>query len=388
MELFSDFSFFVCVAIAAIPAFVLGVREKPIKYYGFAVTLLFVWLAMKNKPIALAYLAGFCVYDYALAQIYLKVRSKFGRNAGWYWLFLLMSLAPLITNKALGLTNNPYHILGFLGISYMTFKGTQIIIEIYDGIIEKVSAFEFFYLMLYFPAITSGPIDRSRRFNDDINRIVPKDEYLDMVGTGLFKICLGLCYKFVLATSFYQAMLWLGKGDGIKSALIYMYSYGFYLFFDFAGYSLMAIGVSYLFGIKTPDNFNAPFISKDIKEFWDRWHITLSHWFRDFIFSRLMMKFIKHKCFKSKLTGASVGFIINMGIMGLWHGLTPYYILYGLYHGVLLALTEIYQKKSKFYKKHKKDKWFIFIEWFITFNLVMFGFFIFSGRFTELLGWN
>lgn len=386
MELFSDFSFFACVAVAAIPAYILGTREKPIKYYGFLVTIAFVLLAMGGKPVALMYLAGFCVYDFALARIYLKVRVKFGRNAGWYWMFLILSLAPLIGNKLLGLTGNPYHILGFLGISYMTFKGTQIVIEIYDGIIKEVSAFEFFYLMLFFPAITSGPIDRSRRFSDDLNRVIPKAEYQEMFGTGLFKVCLGMFYKMVLATSFYQAMLWLGYGEGLKSALIYMYSYGFYLFFDFAGYSLMAIGVSYMFGIKTPENFNKPFISKDIKEFWDRWHITLSHWFRDFIFSRLMMRFIKHKCFKSKLTGASVGFIINMGIMGLWHGLTGYYIMYGLYHGVLLALTEIYQKKSKFYKKHKKDKWFMFIEWFITFNLVMFGFFIFSGRFTELMG--
>lgn len=386
MELFADFNFFILVAITVIPAFILGLHEKNIKYYGFLVTIFFVILAMKGRPVAMAYLMGFCIYDYLLIQIYLRVRDKFNRNAGWYWCFLLLSLAPLIGNKLLTLTSNPYHILGFLGISYMTFKGTQIVIEIYDGIIKEVSAFEFFYLMLYFPAITSGPIDRSRRFNDDLNRIIPKDEYLDMFGTGLFKICLGLFYKEVVATSFYQAILWLGVDVGFKAALIYMYSYGFYLFFDFAGYSLMAIGVSYMFGIKMPDNFNKPFISKDIKEFWDRWHITLSHWFRDFIFSRLMMKFIRHKCFKNKLTGASVGFIINMGIMGLWHGLTIYYIMYGLYHGVLLAVTEVYQKKSKFYKKHKKEKWFIFIEWFITFNLVMFGFFIFSGRFTEIIG--
>jgi membrane protein involved in D-alanine export len=386
MQLFTDFSFFLCVAIATIPAVILGIKEKPIKYYGFLVTLFFVAMAMYSKPVALCFLIGFCVYDYLVIQVYLKVRKKFGRNAGWYWCFLLLSLAPLIGNKLLTLTANPLHILAFLGISYMTFKGTQIVIEIYDGIIEEVPAFEFFYLMLYFPAITSGPIDRSRRFSEDINRHIPKDEYLEMVGTGLFKICLGMFYKMVLATAFYQGVLWLGRAKGIQAALCYMYSYGFYLFFDFAGYSLMAIGVSYLFGIVTPENFNKPFISKDIKEFWDRWHITLSHWFRDFIFSRLMMRFIKHKCFKSKLTGASVGFIINMGIMGLWHGLTIYYIMYGLYHGVLLAVTEVYQKKSKFYKKHKKDKWFMFVEWFITFNLVMFGFFIFSGRFTYLIG--
>ena len=106
------------------------------------------------------------------------------------------------------------------------------------------------------------------------------------------------------------------------------------------------------------------FISIDIKDFWDRWHITLSHWFRDFVFSRFMMASIRGKWFKDKLTGACIGFMINMLLMGLWHGLSLSYILYGLYHGVLLAITEVYQKKSK---------------------LVMFGFFIFSGRFLEII---
>ena len=77
--------------------------------------------------------------------------------------------------------------------------------------------------------------------------------------------------------------------------------------------------------------------------------------------------------------------MINMFVMGLWHGLEPYYIIYGIYHGILLAVTEVFQKKSKFYKKHKKDRWFKAVSWFVTFNLVMFGFFIFSGRFTELV---
>ena len=97
------------------------------------------------------------------------------------------------------------------------------------------------------------------------------------------------------------------------------------------------------------------------------------------------MLFIKNKVFKNKLATAGTAFIINMTIMGLWHGITPSYILYGLYHGVILALTEVFQKKSKFYKKHKKDRAFQLVSWFVTFQLVMFGFFIFSGRFLELL---
>ena len=98
-----------------------------------------------------------------------------------------------------------------------------------------------------------------------------------MAGTGLFKILLGAFYKVAIAAVFYRIRSDFGMGQDLLSGLVYMYTYGLYLFFDFAGYSLMAVGASYIFGIRTPDNFNKPFISKDIKEFWDRWHITLSH---------------------------------------------------------------------------------------------------------------
>ena len=106
--------------------------------------------------------------------------------------------------------------------------------------------------------------------------------------------------------------------------------YGLYLFFDFAGYSAMAVGTSYLLGIKTPDNFNKPFLSVDIKDFWNRWHITLSSWFRDFIFTRFMVDSARKKRFSNRLIGASVGLVLNMLIMGVWHGMEGHYILDGL----------------------------------------------------------
>ena len=189
----------------------------------------------------------------------------------------------------------------------------------------------------------------------------------------------GLLYKFVLANLAYKVMS-LVMAKTILQVLAYSYAYGIYMFFDFAGYSLMAIGTGYMLGIKVPENFNKPFISTDMKDFWARWHISLSEWFRDFIFTRFIMSSMKKKRFKTRLTTASVGFIINMFVMGIWHGLAIQYLVYGLYHGVLLALTEIYQKKSKFYKKNKKKRWYKIVSWAIKMNFVMFGFLIFSGH--------
>ncbi len=384
MTLFGDFYFFEWAAVLLLPAVVLGVMEKPIKYYGFAATLFFIYMAMRDRPEGILYLAVYCLLELTLVKVYLKITAAKGRNPRIYWTFLLLSLAPLIAFKLSGYLGNS--LFAFIGISYMTFKSVQMIIEIYDGIIKECNTFEFLYFLIFFPCLSSGPIDRSRRFHEDFTGPKSRQAYLEMAGSGLFKICLGLAYKFAFAMVFYKILTQLGMDGTLQSDLIYMYTYGFYLFFDFAGYSLMAVGMSYLFGIASPDNFNRPFVSLDMKEFWDRWHISLSHWFRDFIFSRFMMKAIRGKWFASKLTGASFGFIINMFVMGVWHGLDIYYLIYGLYHGVLLAATEVYQKKSKFHKKHKKERWYRMISWFITFNLVMFGFFIFSGRFTDLVG--
>lgn len=383
MTLMGGLYFFLWAAVLMVPAVILGIKEKPIRYYGFFVTCVFVVLATIYKPQTMVYLILYCFWELAVVRASLRFHSRQGRNKWAFYLLVLLSLMPLITFKISGVFGNS--IFGFVGISYLTFKSLQIIIEIHDELISEVKTFDFLYFLLFFPCLSSGPIDRSRRFNEDLYAVRSKDEYLELVGSGLFKIMLGMVYKFVLAEALYQGMTYLGNPiagtDWEGLIILYMYCYGFYLFFDFAGYSLMAVGMGYIFGIITPENFNKPFISVDIKEFWDRWHITLSHWFRDFVFSRFMMAAIRGKWFKNKLTGASIGFMINMTLMGIWHGLDWCYILYGLYHGILLALTEIYQKKSGFYKKNKKKKWYRIISGIITFNLVMFGFLIFSGRF-------
>lgn len=383
MSFFGDLQFFICLIILLIPAIFLGVMEKSLKGYRLLSSLIFIFLVIGSDKKQLLFWGIFFLIEFLTVSIYLNLRKKYGRNNNIYTLFLVISIIPLVLCKLSGIL--PFHLFQILGISYVTFRTAQIIIEIFDGVINEINFLEFTGFLIFFPSISSGPIDRSRRFSEDWNKVYKRNEYINLLGDGIEKILIGILYKFVLAAIFYKIEESFIESYSFLSMLFYGYSYGFYMFFDFAGYSLMAIGTSYILGIKTPENFNKPFISKDIKEFWDRWHITLSHWFRDFVFSRFVMKCIKKKWFSTKLQRASVGFIVNMLIMGVWHGITPYYILYGLYHGILLAVTETYQKKSKFYKKNKKKKWYQVLSWFITINLVMFGFLIFSGRFTEYI---
>lgn len=296
---------------------------------------------------------------------------------------VVMSLLPLVISKVSPFINHGW--FAFLGVSYITFRCVQVIVESYDGLIYKMTVTETLSFLLFFPSLSSGPIDRSRRFLKDYHNVLSKEDYCEYLGTGIYKLLIGVLYKFVLSAFTYNILMEYAHIYTPKKLIIYAYLYGIYMFFDFAGYSLMAIGTGYILGIKVPENFNAPFISKDIKDFWNRWHISLSHWFRDFVFSRFTVSSIKKKRFKSRVSMAFVGYMINMTLMGLWHGLTIDYILYGIYHGLLLGLNEYYQKKCPLYKKYKKNKVYIFIQWFITLNLVMFGFLIFSGKFMEVI---
>lgn len=385
MSFFAGCDFFMVLFILLIPAVLLGLSEKKLKWYRWLLSLFFIWEVYGSTKIQLLYLIGYVIFAAYLVKIYLYLRKKYGRNKYIYGHAVFLSLLPLLVYKIGGLRG--YSVFGFLGISYICFKIIQVVIECYDGVINEIDEFQFIEFLIFFPCLSSGPIDRSRRFAEDDNKIWSRQEYIELLWTGLYKIILGIFYKVACSGFFYYLLQTYFAGKHRPIYLVgYAYIYGLYLLFDFAGYSAMAVGTSYLLGIKTPDNFNKPFLSVDIKDFWNRWHITLSSWFRDFIFTRFMVDSARKKRFSNRLTGASVGLILNMLIMGVWHGLEGHYILYGLYHGILLAVVEVYQKKSKFYKKYRNNKCYVVCSWFINLNIVMLGFLIFSGYLTEV--WN
>ncbi|AGF58364.1 membrane protein involved in D-alanine export [Clostridium saccharoperbutylacetonicum] len=375
---YGDYFYLYLLLLTFIPAIVLALKGINIKYYGLIVSIAMIYLIM-GKTIGLIMFLMFLAGEITLIYGYLYLRKK-NDSRYLYWAFLFMSIIPVIITKVAGLTRfAPY--IGFIGLSYLNFKAIQIIIEIYDGRITEIKFIDFINFILFFPTLSSGPIDRWKRFEENLNSKIEKNEYVnEFLLVGLRKIFIAIIYKFIIA--YLIDTYWLlniPKEVNIINSINYMYAYTMYLFFDFAGYSLFAIGTSYIFGIKTPENFNKPFLSKDMKEFWTRWHISLSRWFGDYIFSRFVLDSMRKKRFRSRFTASHVAQIITMFIMGLWHGLTVYYILYGLYQGVALVLTDIYQRKSTFYKKNKNQKWFNCVQIAITFHIVCFGMLIFSG---------
>ena len=373
MNYFEGNEFFLLLFVVLLIGFVLNYFGKRKDYYILSLSILFAGAIYGKSKAMVVYLLAFIIYQYALVFIAQRMDSKRLKP------LVMLSILPLVVNKVFAITQ--LHLLAFIGISYMSFKTIQIMLEISDGLIkEKISVKDYLQFLLFFPTVSSGPIDRSRRFLKEINEVMPRKDYIELAGDGIYRIVLGLLYKIVLSTYVYQMLFALSNTGTVVYSIKYMYLYTLYLFFDFAGYSLMAVGSSNILGIQTPMNFNKPFLSIDIKDFWTRWHITLSTWLRDFVFSRVLMQVIRKKWFKNRLHNAAYAYMVNMLVMGFWHGISVSYIAYGFYHGVLMSGFEIYQKKSTLYKKHKNKTWYKLMSWFVTMNLVMVGFFIFSGE--------
>ena len=232
----------------------------------------------------------------------------------------------------------------------------------------------------FFTAVSAGPIDRVKRFCGDIAAAPGREAYLELLRQGVWKLA-GGAFGGILLGGLLQAY-WLAPlpERGLGATLSYMYGYTLFLFCNFAGYSSMAIGTGYLLGVQVPENFRQPFLSVDMKEFWSRWHSTLSTWLRDYVYSRFVLRSLKQRRFRNPRTASYLGYLLTMLAMGLWHGLAPRYLAYGAYHSALMCLNEALDLHWKPFKKLKKQGAGQLCCALVTFHLFAFGLLIFSGR--------
>ena len=322
----------------------------------------------------------FGLYQYLIAGGFWALQRRTKSRWLFYTAFLL-TLMPLLSIKFIPLVNVEYAV-GFLGISYVTFRSLDVIFNIRDQLLDTLKPVEYLTYLLFFPTISSGPIDRFNRWHKDWQTTRSRADFLKDLDSAVHHIFTGFLYKFILA-SLIQTY-WMNPvstGSGIGPIISYMYAYSLYLFFDFAGYSAFAIGFSNLLGIHTPENFNLPFLSRNIRDFWNRWHMSLSFWFRDHVYNRFVFAALQGGWFKNKYVASYLGYFLAFGLMGLWHGTALHFILYGLYHGALLSGYDWFNRRNK---RHKiwGGKGFLWraADVFLTVNLVCFGFLIFSGR--------
>ncbi len=387
MTPFTDFLYFGISLYVLIPALIAGLFKRGWKTWLVIATLSMLAIQYShtlevfgNAIPDLALVAGYAFLQWGISILFLSIHRK-GTERFVFYCALVLNLLPLLAAKFIPLFRPEYPFL-FLGLSYITFRVLDVTIGIQDGLIKEVKPIPYLTFVLFFPTISSGPIDRYRRFSEDWNRERTREQFAQDVDGGIHRIFTGFLYKFILAALIKQYWLDpLSETTGLLQTASYMYAYSFYLFFDFAGYSAFAIGFSYVSGIHAPENFRLPFISRDIRDFWNRWHMSLSFWFRDNIYNRFIFAALKGKWFKNSQTASYLGYLLTMGLMGLWHGTARHYIAYGFYHAFLLIITNWFDRK---YKGNRllNDQGYLWqaISIVITFHLIAVGLLIFSGR--------
>ncbi|MGH0591763.1 D-alanyl-lipoteichoic acid biosynthesis protein DltB [Bacillus pretiosus] len=383
MTAYGSFYFFAIVGILLIPTIIAGLKGKMLRKYNAVLTLVMLAIIFSDKPKQAIMLAAFIIWQYALIKGYLILRKQ--KNSTFtFCIAVILSILPLILAKVAPFVPE-LHFIVFAGMSYVTFRAVQMVFEVRDKLIKELSFFNFWEFVLFFPAISSGPIDRYRRFQKDIQKPPSAEEYQKLLYTGLNRIFQGFLYKFIIAhlITTYLVKAVFANQDTLLSNAIFMYATSMQLFFDFAGYSAFVIGISYMMGIKTPENFNKPFLSRNIKDFWNRWHMSLSFWFRDFIYMRFVFFATKKKLIKNRYTISYIGAFLNFFIMGIWHiqgSAVAQYVIYGLYHAALFILFDIFERKNKKHKFWPNNKFTHVLAIVITFHVVCFGFLIFSGH--------
>ncbi|BDD39115.1 D-alanyl-lipoteichoic acid biosynthesis protein DltB [Streptococcus ruminantium] len=400
LEPYGNPLYFIYLILALAPIFVGLFFKKRFPWYEGLVSLIFIILMFTgSKTEQLLSLFIYILWQTVLVFIYKYYRQR--ANQGWvFYLVVFLAVLPLFWVKLAPTINQPASLFGFLGISYLTFRSVGMIMEMRDGLLANFSLVSFLRFLLFMPTFSSGPIDRYRRFTEDYEQIPERDELLNMLDKAIHSIMMGFFYKFILAYFIRQVLLdplkgvALGQGGWFNlPTLGVMYLYGLELFFDFAGYSFFALGISNLMGIRCPINFDHPFKSRDLKEFWNRWHMSLSFWFRDFVFMRLVKTLLKNKIFQNRNTVSNVAYLVNMLLMGLWHGVTWYYVAYGLFHAIGLMINDAWLRKKKSVNLARKkagqpplpdNRWTALAGMVITFHAVMFSFLIFSGFLNKL----
>ena len=241
-----------------------------------------------------------------------------------------------LTGFSIPLLNIPLPI----GVSFNTFQSLSYVIDVYRGTVKcEKSFYNYLTYTTLFPQIIAGPIVRYETVDEELET---KNISLDNFSAGMKRFIIGLGKKVLIANS--VGALWNTIEIGNYSELSMLFawigiiSFTLQIYFDFSGYSDMAIGLAQIFGMKFDENFNYPYISKSITEFWRRWHITLSSWFRDYVYI--------------PLGGNRRGFAIQIRnilivwfLTGAWHGASWNFILWGLYFGIILILEKLFLLK-------------------------------------------
>ena len=268
-----------------------------------------------------------------------------------------------------------------IGISFYTFQTISYTVDVYRGKLEPCkNFFDFALYVSFFPQLVAGPIERGIRFLPQV--LNKRDLNFKNFKKGLYCVFWGLFMKTVIADNMADMVdpIYDINSTNQNGALVFIATYAFaiQIYCDFSGYSLIAIGLAKMMGFELMENFRRPYFSKNISDFWRRWHISLSSWFRDYMFSPLYIYFQNSKIFRGKsiqfrhLVFFMVVLFLTEFLLGLWHGAGWNYAFFGVYHAILIGG---YYFIKKYWDKIENN-----LQIFITFNLACIGWLVFRSE--------
>ncbi len=278
-----------------------------------------------------------------------------------------------------------------VGISFYSFKIISYIIDVYTKKTDHEKNFSYYFLYIsFFPQILAGPIDRAGPYIEKLKK--PSTPDLGRILEGAERIIFGIFKKAVVADRLAVFVNNTFQNPAEVSGITLIaaaYFYSFQIYCDFSGYSDIAIGMSGIFGYKSMENFNFPYISKSFSEFWRRWHISLSEWIRDYLFLPISYAFLRRikslkiLFIKTDTLAYFTGVMTAMALTGLWHGAGWTFIIWGVLHGFFLFLGQVTRRRKKRIAKKLKlsavPRLYNAIKILITFNLLTFTWIIFRS---------
>jgi alginate O-acetyltransferase complex protein AlgI len=284
-----------------------------------------------------------------------------------YYGFFTQSIADSLDSIGLGMPLPLLTIALPVGVSFFTFQAISYVVDVKRRLVEPASTIDVALYLSFFPHLVAGPIVRAREFLPQLQS--PRDPNKVAVGSGLALIGLGLVKKVViadyLARTIVDPVFAVPESYGAPDVWMAAYAYTAQIYCDFSGYTDIAIGLALLMGYVFPQNFMSPYRSLGFRDFWRRWHMTLSRFLRDFLYIPLGgNRKGKWKTYRN--------LFLTMLLGGLWHGAAWTFVLWGAFHGAGLTLEHAFASKWE-----RVWKW---LRWVITFHLIVFGWILFRAQ--------
>ncbi len=360
---------------------------RPRLWKPFIIAASYVFYAAASPRFCLL-LAGVTLVNQLAAQLIHKATSPRARRGVMvaavavdlaslgvfkYYSFFAQQIDHALSGVGLGLPMPLLTIALPVGISFFTFQAISYTVDVYRGLVEPASLLDFAVYLSFFPHLVAGPIVRAREFLPQLAR--PRDPNHVAVAEGIGLVSLGLVKKVLiadfLARSIVDPVFAVPQAYAAPDAWMAAYAYAAQIYCDFSGYTDIAIGLALLLGFVFPQNFDRPYRALGFRDFWRRWHMTLSRFLRDFLYIPLGGS-------RGGRLKTARNLMITMILGGLWHGAAWTFVLWGAFHGAGLVTEHALGRRVE-----RVPAW---LRWLVTFNLVVFGWIIFRSQSFALLG--